>query len=99
MGESGDSGQSSWVLESLVERLGFEAWRRGDWEEMQLGTCQIKTRGKKKKKNITLTGDTVKITVFQQSVCIRSTWRVDLVSFPLFLDRHFLCLFSFLGSS
>lgn len=43
MGESGDSGQSSWVLESLVERLGFEAWRRGDWEEMQLGTCHIKT--------------------------------------------------------
>lgn len=48
MGESGDSGQSSWVLESLVERLGFEAWRRGDWEEMQLGTCHIKTREKEK---------------------------------------------------
>lgn len=43
MGESRDSGQTSWVLASVEERLGFEAWRRGDWEEMQLGTCQIKT--------------------------------------------------------
>lgn len=47
MGESGDSGQSSWAFESVVERLGFEAWRRGDWEEMQLGTCPIQRRFKK----------------------------------------------------
>lgn len=50
-------------------------------------------------KNITLTVETVKIMVLQQPVCCGYTWRVDLVSFPLFLDRHFLCLFSFLGSS
>lgn len=50
-------------------------------------------------KNITLTVETMKIMVFQQPVCCRYTWRVDLLSFPLVLERHFLCLFSFLGSS
>lgn len=58
MGESGDSGQISWGLELVVERLGLEAWRRGDWEEMQLGTCQIKTG----------TVETVK-TMFSNSLC------------------------------
>lgn len=43
VGESGDSGQTSWVFDSVVERLGLEAWRRGDWEEMQLGTWWTKT--------------------------------------------------------
>lgn len=38
VGESGDSRQASWVFESPVERLGLEAWRGGDWEEIQLGT-------------------------------------------------------------
>lgn len=50
-------------------------------------------------KNITLSVETVKTMVFHQPVCCRRTWRVDLVSFPLFLDRHFFSLFSFLGSS
>lgn len=30
VGESGDSGQTSWVFDPVVERLGLEAWRRGD---------------------------------------------------------------------
>lgn len=37
-GESGESGLTSCGVESLVDRLGLEACRRGDWEEMQLGT-------------------------------------------------------------
>lgn len=39
VGESGESGHTSWVLDSVVERLGLEAWRRVELEEMQLGTC------------------------------------------------------------
>ncbi|KAG7275478.1 hypothetical protein CRUP_022730 [Coryphaenoides rupestris] len=46
VGESGDSGQGSCtLLGSAVERLGLEAWRRGDLEEMQLGTSPVKQHG------------------------------------------------------
>lgn len=38
-GESRHSGSTFSLLTTAVERLGFEAWRRMEPEEMQLGTC------------------------------------------------------------
>ena len=41
VGESGDSRQASWLWGSQEERLGLEAWKRGEpdaGEEIQLGT-------------------------------------------------------------
>lgn len=37
-GESRDSGSALSLLSAAVDRLGFEAWRRIEPEEMQLGT-------------------------------------------------------------
>lgn len=108
VGESGDSGQTSWVFVSVVERLGLEAWRRGDWEEIQLGTWWTKTER----------GEELYAIIFPSSpllndydyfiffVIIRRkkrsctcTCSVALGSLPLFLERHLLGLFSFLGMS
>lgn len=104
VGESGDSGQTSWVFDSVVERLGLEAWRRGDWEEIQLGTWWTETAISEAVSSYFPFIPTLELTMFfndyqiKNKIC-RCTCSVALVSLPLFLDRHLLGLFSFLGMS
>ena len=99
VGESGDSGQISGAFASVVERLGFEAWRRGDWEEMQLGTWWTKSEKRWIDANHNLS-TLLNVGLEKRFLKIwRCTCSVALGSLPLFLDRHLLGLFSFLGMS